>query len=60
MRLSPCEAPTRETSQTTTPGSACPNLLDKCVGSFNVPYLPCNIEDAGDGACGLKSLSEKT
>ena len=60
MRLSPCEAPTLETSQTTIPGSACPNLFDKCVGSFNVPYLPRNIEDAVVGAYGLKSLSEKT
>ncbi len=45
--------------QTTTPGTSCPTLNDKCVGSFTSP-ADHNTEDAGDGAYGLSSLSEKT
>ena len=45
--------------QTTTPGTPCPTLYDKCVGSLTSPANQ-NNEDAGDGAYGLSSLSEKT
>ena len=38
--------------QTTTPGTSCPTLYNKRVGSFTSPANP-NIEDAGDGAYGL-------
>ena len=38
--------------QTTTPGTSCPTLYDKRVGSFTSPANH-NIEDAGDGAYGL-------
>ena len=45
--------------QTTTPEALCPTLCDKCVGSLTSP-ADHNGEDAGDGAYGLPSLSEKT
>jgi len=45
--------------QTTTPGTTRPTLYDKCVGSLTSPANQ-NNEDAGDGAYGLSSLSEKT
>jgi len=45
--------------QTTTPGTMCPTLYDECVGSFTSPGSHYS-EDAGDGAFGLSSLSEKT
>jgi len=45
--------------QTTTPGTTRPTLYDKCVGSLTSPANQYN-EDAGDGAYGLSSLSEKT
>ncbi len=45
--------------QTTTPGTPCPTLYEKRVGSFTSP-ADHNTEDAGDGAYGLSSLSEKT
>ncbi len=45
--------------QTTTPGTPCPTLYDKCVGSFTSP-ADHKTKDAGDGAYGLSSLSEKT
>ena len=38
--------------QTTTPGTSCPTLHDKRVGSFTSPANH-NIKDAGDGAYGL-------
>ena len=38
--------------QTTTAGTSCPTLCDKCVGSLTCPANH-NIEDAGDGAYGL-------
>ena len=40
---------------TTTPGTSCPTLCDKRVGSLTSPANH-NIEDAGDGAYGLKSV----
>ena len=45
--------------QTTTLGTTCPTLYDKCVGSLTFPANQ-NNEDAGDGAYGLLSLSKKT
>ena len=45
--------------QSTTPGTSCPTLYDECVGSLTSP-ADHNSEDAGDGAHGLSSLSEKT
>jgi len=45
--------------QTTTPGTTCPTLYDECVGSLTSPASHYS-EDAGDGAYGLSSLSEKT
>ena len=45
--------------QTTTPGTLCPALCEKCVGSLTPP-ADHNSEDAGDGAYSLSSLSEKT
>jgi len=45
--------------QTTTPGTLCPTLCNECVGSLTSP-VDHNSEDAGDGAYGLSSLSEKT
>ncbi|KAL9981031.1 hypothetical protein ACROYT_G009685 [Oculina patagonica] len=50
---------TRGKDQTTTPGTLCPTLYDKRVGSFT-SSADHNTEDAGDGAYGLSSLSEKT
>ena len=45
--------------QTTTPGTPCPTLYDECVGSLTSPASHYS-KDAGDGAYGLSSLSEKT
>ena len=45
--------------QTITPGTTCPTLYDKCVGSLTSPASHYS-EDAGDGPYGLLSLSEKT
>jgi len=50
---------TMDKDQTTTPGTTRPTLFDKCVGSLTSP-ANMNNEDAGDGAYGLSSLSEKT
>ena len=52
--------PTRQ-GQTTTPGTMCPTLFDKYVGFLMSPtdYIVCNTEDAGEGAYGLWSFSEK-
>ena len=50
---------TMDKDQTTTPGTTRPTLYDKCVGSLTSPANQ-NNEDAGDGAYGLSSLSEKT
>ena len=43
---------TMDKDQTTTPGTTCPTLYDKCVGSLTSPADQ-NNEDAGDGAHGL-------
>ena len=51
MRLTLCEAPTRETRPDHNTG--------KCVGSLTSPASQYR-EDTGDGAYGLSSLSEKT
>ena len=48
-----------EQDKTTTMGTPCPTLCDKCVGSLTSP-ADHNREDAGDGTYGLLSLSEKT
>ena len=45
--------------QTTTPGTTCPTLCDKCAGSFTSHRIM-NIEGLWDGTSGLSSLSEKT
>ena len=45
--------------QTTTPGTSRTTLCGKCVGSLTSPANQYR-EDAGDGAYGLSSLSEKT
>ena len=45
--------------QTTTPGTTCPTLYDKCAGSFTSHRIM-NIEGLWDGTSGLLSLSEKT
>ena len=50
---------TMDKDQTTTTGTTRPALYDKCVGSLTSPANQ-NNEDAGDGAYGLSSLSEKT
>ena len=50
-----------EQDQATTPGTPCPTLCDKCVGSLTPPAdHDHNREDAGDRTYGLSSLSEKT
>ena len=49
----------RKQEQTTTPGTSCPSFCEKCVGSLTSPVNQ-HRDDAGDGACGLSSLSEKT
>ena len=45
--------------QTTTPATPCPTLFDEGVGSLTSPARH-YCEDAGVGAYGLSSLSEKT
>ena len=50
---------TMDKDQTTTPGTTCPTLNDKCVGSLTSPANQ-NNEDSGEGAYSLSSLSEKT
>ena len=44
--------------QTTTPGTPCPTLCEKCVGSLKSPANQYR-EDAGDGAYALLSISKK-
>ena len=45
--------------QSTTPGTTCPTLCDKCAGAFTSHRIM-NIEGLWDGTTGLSSLSEKT
>ena len=45
--------------QTTTLGTKCPTIYNECVGSLTSPASHYS-DDAGDGAYGLSSLSEKT
>ena len=45
--------------QATIPAASCPTLSNKCAGSLTFP-ADHSSEDAGDGAYGLSSLSEKT
>ena len=59
MSLTLYESPIREQDQTTTPGTPCSTLCEKCVGSITSPANQYR-EGAGDGAYGLSSLSEKT
>ena len=60
MRLTLCEAPTRETRPDLYTGNSVPYCLRQVRGFFNVPCWLYNTEDAGDGAYDLSSLSEKT
>ena len=39
--------------QTTTPGTSCPTLCNKCVSSVESPANSNNREDAGDGTHAL-------
>ena len=57
--ISPSISQYNSKGQTTTLETSCPTLYDKRVGSFTSPANR-NIEDAGDGAYSLYSLSEKT
>ena len=63
MRLTICEAPTRETrpdhNTGNLRGTSCPTLCEKCLGSLTSPANQYR-EDAGDGVYGLSSLCEKT
>ena len=59
MRLTLCEAPVLETRPDHHTGNSVPYSLRQVRGFFNVP-CGLNTEDAGDGAYGLSSLSEKT
>ena len=60
MRLTLCEAPTRETRPDHYTGNSMPFSLRQVHGFFNVPCWLYNTEDGGDGAYDLSSLSEKT
>ena len=60
MRLTLCEAPTRETRPDHYTGNSVPYSFRQVHGFFNVPCWLHNTEDAGDGAYDLSSLSEKT
>ena len=61
MRKFFADAPTviLEQGQTTTLGTLCPTLCDKCLGFLTSP-ADHNKDDAEDGTYGLSSLSEKT
>ena len=60
MRLTLCEAPTRETRPHHYTGNSVPYSLRQVHGFFNVPFWLYNTEDAGEGAYNLSSLSGKT
>ena len=60
MRLTLCEAPTRETRPDHYTGNSVPYSLRQVRGFFNVPCWLYNTEYAGDGAYDLSPLSEKT
>ena len=60
MRLTLCEAPTRETRPDHYTGNSVPYTLRQVSGFFNVPCWLYDTEDARDGAYDLSSLSEKT
>ena len=60
MRLTLYETPTHETRPDhNRPGTSCPTLCEKCVGSLT---SPANLyrEEVGDGSYRLPSISEKT
>ena len=59
MRLTLCEAPTRETRPHHYTRNSVPYSLRQVCGFFNVPWWLYNTEDAGNGAYDLSSLSEK-
>ena len=58
-RAFPTPTSTKDKDQTTTPGTPCPTLCEKCMGSLTSPANQYR-EDAGDGAYSLSSLSKKT
>ena len=62
MRLTLCEAPTRETRPDHNTGNFVPYSLREVRHSVGSLMSPANQyrEDAGDGNYGLSSLSEKT
>ena len=53
-RAFPTPTSTSDKDQTTTPGTQCPTLCEKCVASLTSPANQYR-EDAGDGAYGLQS-----
>ena len=57
MRLTLCDAPTRETRLDRNTGNYVPYSFRRVCG-FSV--VPANYEDAEDGAYGLQSISENT
>ena len=50
MRLTLCEAPTRETRPDHNTGNNVPYFFRLVCGFLNVPCQPSNTEDPGDGA----------
>ena len=61
MRLTLCEAPTWEgNDQTTTPGTRCPTLFDKFVGSLKSPANNVTLRMQQTGPMVYSPISEKT